>query len=103
MAKVETVDTFPPGCDPNSLGCSKAVPGYIILIVWLEEADEQVSLDSGKLINMPIYVTDADGSRTKIFSGGIYNGEFFVAFTPPESAYDFVLEWPDSPPVELKQ
>jgi hypothetical protein len=52
---------------------------------------------------MPIYVTGADGSRTKIFSGGIYNGEFFVAFTPPESAHDFVLDWPDSPPVELGQ
>jgi hypothetical protein len=85
------------------LGCSKAAPGYIILIVWLEKVDGEKSFDSGKLVNMPIYVTGADGSRTKVFAGGLYNGKLFVAFTPPESAYDFVLDWPDSLPVELGQ
>jgi hypothetical protein len=103
VRNVEVVDRFPPGCDPGGLGCSQAAPGYIILIVWLENVDEKVSLDSGEWINMPIYVTGAEGLRTKIFAGGIYNGELFVAFTPPESAHDFVLDWPDSLPVELGQ
>ncbi len=103
VTKVEVVDRFPPGCDPNGFGCSRAASGYIILIVWLEKVDETVSVDSVALISKPIYVTGADGSRTKIFAGGIHNGELFVAFTPPETASEFVLEWPDAPPVELGQ
>jgi hypothetical protein len=105
VTKVEIVNSFPLGCDPvaNPFSCSVARPGYIILVVWLKNVDENTSIDSMELINKPIYVTGSDGSRTKIFAGGIYNGELFVAFTPPESAHDFVLEWPDAPPVELGQ
>lgn len=103
VIKVEVVNTFPPGCAPIGFGCSQAAPGYVILVVWLEKADEGMSIDSSELINKPIYVTSSDGLKTKIFAGGIYNGGLFVAFTPPESAHDFVLEWPDAPPVELGQ
>jgi len=103
VTKVEIVDTFPPGCDASSLGCSKAASGHVILVVWLEPFDGQEAPDSSKLINMPIYVTDADESRTKIFAGGILNGGLFVAFTPPATASGFVLDWPDSSPVELGQ
>ncbi|GEM_PF-3198394 len=103
VTKVEAVNTFPPGCAPVGFGCSQAAPGYVILVVWLEKADEGMSVDDMELISKPIYVTGSDGSKTKIFAGGIYNNELFVAFTPPESAHDFVLEWPDAPPVELGQ
>jgi hypothetical protein len=111
IESVQESDRFPPDCEnPPSPGCDKAKEGYKILIIWLKNlGKEQVSLELYD-ISKGVYVTADDGSKTERFSGG---GVFqkrgdgkdeprlFVAFTPPSTAQNFKLSWPDNAPLQL--
>ena len=123
VTKVELGDRFPLDCSPPTTvisaegGCLIGPPdcssctqrlkeGYQILAIWLEslEGGERGALseeiqhgcDSGV-----IYVAAGDGSQTNCLYSGLFEGRFFVCFTPPVSAHDFELFWSDNPPIDL--
>lgn len=89
----EIVDTLP---HSPSL---QAKPGYQILIVRIEGSNTEnfeLSTVTG------VYLMGDDGSRTEVFVAGTASetGTFF-GFTPPITAKEFTLYWPENPPIDL--
>lgn len=104
ISKVEVSDTFPPGCEKGTAICQEAKPGYQIVVVWLEPKGEIDATSGGIKVQDEVTkadITAADGNQTKGAGGGMWMGEWFVMFTPPDSAKDFTLNWPGNPPIEL--
>ena len=58
---------------------------------------------STKFMDQGIYVIADDGSRTDAFSSGFMESKLYMAFTPPTSAQNFKLFWPDNSSIELKK
>ena len=84
--------------------CQPAKEGFQVLVVWLEKKDgSDPGSVEGKLFDASkgVPVKAEDGSQTDSFSAGLTNGKLFVAFTPPVSARNFTLPWPDNSPIEL--
>jgi hypothetical protein len=99
---VETVEGFPPGCEPGP-ACQTAEAGYQILVVWVVPLDGSPGDVSGGFFDESegVYITDSAGTRSNRFSGGLTSGRLFVGFTPEESSSGFVLHWPGNPPIPL--
>jgi hypothetical protein len=98
---VEFSDRFPPKCTTPSRNCSEAKPGYRILVVWLKAKGDDSKL-SQVLMNLETATVAADnGSKTKNFSGGMAEGRYFVAFTPPIADKNFTLHWGKNAPLSL--
>ena len=79
---------------------NEAAPGYKILLIWFEGANGSVEGDLFEA-SENVYITGDDGSETKRYFGGIALGGLVLGFTPPTTAQEFTLHWPDNPPVEL--
>jgi hypothetical protein len=95
-------DRFPPGCDDalNAYGCERSVRGYRVLTVWLKKG---TGAKPGKLLNASkgAYTRASNGSRAKVFAGGIFASSPFVAFTPRATASGFKFHWPGNAPIAL--
>lgn len=103
IVKVELSDRFPPGCsNPPKLGCEGVQKGYQILLVWLESASGNPKIfDDLFKAYIEAYVTADDGSTTKLARTGFVDQKPFILFTPPDTAHNFKLFWPDNPAIEL--
>lgn len=90
---VEFSDRFPPKCATPGRNCSEAKPGYRIFVIWLRAKGDDSKL-SQVLMNLESATVAADnGNKTKNFSGGMAEGRYFVAFTPPVADKNFTLNW----------
>lgn len=94
ITKAEIVDENPMG--------EKAAPGYQILNVSFESADDS-PIDGMDFYSasQEVYIIGDDGSKTESYMGGLVSGELIVGFTPPASAQTFTLYWPNNDPIEL--
>lgn len=101
IERVEVGDTFPPGCEKQEPYCQSVEPGYKVLTIWLNSSTDPSEVHLEKIKG--IYVTSADGQRTNKFAGGMLNRRLLVSFTPLQEAKDFVLHWPDNPPIPLPE
>jgi hypothetical protein len=104
IKKVEGTDRFPPGCDTTQVYlCNQAQNGYQVLVVWLRFVDGKDADVGGDLFDLSegVYVVAGDGTRTNRFGAGQVAGGLLIAFTPTSSARDFILFWPNNPPIRL--
>ena len=110
IRQVQESDRFPPGCaTPRTVGCDQVMPGYKIVVIWLQASDstkEDAIMRSMWTSFKDIQIVADDGSKTKAYKGGQTfwdaAGEgLFIAFTPPASSRVRSLAWPGNPLIEI--
>jgi len=106
VSKVEITDTFPPGCTTGVPPCDRALPGYEILVVWLERSPENtndfLSISTYLMqVFTSVSVEASNGNKTSGFQGGLVSGKLSVAFTPPVTDSGFRLLWPGNAAIDL--
>jgi hypothetical protein len=101
ITKVEILSSLP-GCDETY--CVRAAQGRKLLVVWLERLDGGDLVDVTDFLSQSISVTASAGSSADIGAAAFDRSVgSYVVFAPPRSAHDFILHWPNNPPVELGQ
>ena len=102
---IQFSERLPPDCEDSNPSCHKVEEGYQILIIWLELADDQGSLDINtmKFLNQEIYITSSDGSRTEASAAGFTPQGSYIAFTPASFAEGFEMSWPGNSPIALEK
>lgn len=100
IEEVQLSDRFPPDCSSGA-GCWSADSGYQMLVIWLTPpSDFDGDISEGMTDEQPYLTIDGD-NRIEIAISGIAQTRYFLAFTPPDSASEFTLTWPDNSPLDL--